>query len=109
MLRKGTGDAMPAEDSSDGGASTSLGSVPNQLAMLVPTFNPATDSVDTWTQKVEMLVLAWPETKIKELATRLVLGCQGTAFQKLQLHRSEVLTNDPKCIQNQSAFRRSWR
>ena len=90
---------MPAEDSSDGGASTSLGSVPNQLAMLVPTFNPATDSVDTWTQKVEMLVLAWPETKIKELATRLVLGCQGTAFQKLQLHRSEVLTNDPKCIQ----------
>jgi hypothetical protein len=46
-----------------------------------------------------MLMMAWPETKIKELATRLVLGCQGTAFQKLQLHRSEILSNDPKCIQ----------
>jgi hypothetical protein len=90
---------MPAEDSSDGSGGTVTGMVPNQLAMLVPTFNPATDSVDMWTQKVEMLVLAWPENKIQELATRLVLGCQGTAFQKLQLHRSEVLANDPKCIQ----------
>ena len=90
---------MSAEGSSDGGPGTGLGTVPNQLAMLVPTFNPATECVDTWTQKVEILVQAWLETKIKELATRLVLGCQGTAFQKLQLHRSEVLSSDPKCIQ----------
>eukprot|EP00435_Cladocopium_sp_Y103_P025277 s529_g6.t1 len=87
-----------ATESSDGGGGSS-GLVPNQLAILVPTFNPAVDSVDTWTQKVELLLAAWPESKLQELATRLVLGCQGTAFQKLQLHRSEVLKNDKKAIQ----------
>eukprot|EP00435_Cladocopium_sp_Y103_P051644 s1428_g16.t1 len=87
-----------ATESSDGGGGGS-GLVPNQLAILVPTFNPAVDSVDTWTQKVELLLAAWPESKLQELATRLVLGCQGTAFQKLQLHRSEVLKNDKKAIQ----------
>ena len=72
--------------------------VPNQLAMLVPSFDPATDSVETWTQKIEMLLVAWPRQKLDELATRLVLNCRGTAFQKLQLHRSEVLKNEEKAI-----------
>ena len=72
--------------------------VSTQLAMLVPTFDPASDSVDTWTQKVEMLMVAWPKTRLDELATRLVLGCKGTAFQKLQLVRSEVIKNDEKAI-----------
>ena len=72
--------------------------VGTQLAMLVPSFDPATDSVDTWSQKVEMLMLAWPKTKLDELATRLVLGCKGTAFQKLQLVRSEVIKNEEKAI-----------
>ena len=72
--------------------------VSTQLALLVPSFDPATDSVDTWTQKVEMLMVAWPKGKLDELATRLVLGCKGTAFQKLQLVRSEVIKNDEKAI-----------
>ena len=72
--------------------------VSNQLAMLVPSFDPASDSVETWTQKIEMLLVAWPRQKLDELATRLVLNCRGTAFQKLQLHRSEVLKNDEKAI-----------
>ena len=72
--------------------------VSTQLAMLVPSFDPASDSVDTWTQKVEMLMVAWPKTRLDELATRLVLGCKGTAFQKLQLVRSEVIRNDEKAI-----------
>lgn len=72
--------------------------VPNQLAMLVPSFDPATDSVETWTQKIEMLLVAWPRQKLDELATRLVLNCRGTAFQKLQLHRTEVLKNEEKAI-----------
>ena len=75
------------------------GQVPNQLAILVPTFDPATDSVEIWTSKVELLLDTWPTNKIQELATRLILGCKGTAFQKLQLHRSEILINDPKGIQ----------
>ena len=61
------------------------------LAILVPTFDPSVDNVEIWTNKVELLVLTWPSNKILEKATRLVLGCKGTAFQKLQLHRSEVL------------------
>ena len=44
------------------------GHVPNQLAVLVPTFDPAQDNV-------ELLLLTWPQSKILELATRLVLGC----------------------------------
>ena len=83
-----------AESPADGG----INMVPNQLAMLVPSFDPATDSVDTWTQKIEMLLVAWPRQKLDELATRLVLNCRGTAFQKLQLHRSEVLKNEEKAI-----------
>ena len=75
------------------------GHVPNQLAVLVPTFDPAVDNVEIWTNKVELLLLTWPPIKIQELATRLVLGCKGTAFQKLQLHRDEILVNDTKGIQ----------
>ncbi len=73
-------------------------SVGAQLAMLVPTFDPSVDSVDTWSQKVEMLMVAWPKAKLDELATRLVLGCKGTAFQKLQLARGEVIKNEEKAI-----------
>ncbi len=50
------------------------------------------------TQKIEMLLVAWPRQKLDELATRLVLNCRGTAFQKLQLHGSEVLKNEEKAI-----------
>ena len=54
--------------------------------------------IETWTQKIEMLLVAWPRQKLDELATRLVLNCRGTAFQKLQLHRTEVLKNEEKAI-----------
>lgn len=57
--------ASVAAPSSDGS-----NPVTTQLAMLVPSFDPSTDSVDTWTQKVEMLMLAWPKNKLDELATR---------------------------------------
>ena len=80
-------------------SSGEVGHVPNQLAVLVPTFDPAVDNVEIWTNKVELLLLTWPATKIQELATRLVLGCKGTAFQKLQLHRDEILVRDTKGIQ----------
>ena len=58
-----------------------------------------TDNVDIWTSKVELLLTTWPPSKLNELATRLILGCKGTAYQKLQLLRHEVLTNDEKGIQ----------
>ena len=75
------------------------GNVPKELASLVPGFDPATDNVEIWTSKVELLLSTWPTDKINELATRLILGCKGTAYQKLQLLRSEVLTGEAKGIQ----------
>eukprot|EP00435_Cladocopium_sp_Y103_P041412 s1200_g11.t1 len=81
-----------------GGAEGTGGGVSHQLATLVPTFDPAVDDVTTWSNKVELLLTAWPENKIVELATRLILNTKGSAFQKLQLNRKEILVNDPKGI-----------
>ena len=50
-------------------------------------------------QKVNLLLNAWPENKYTELATRLILGCTGSAFNKLQIHQSEVTKNEKKSIQ----------
>lgn len=65
----------------------------------MPTFDLGIDNVEIWTNKVELLLMAWPCNRVQELATRLVLGCKGTEFQKLQLHRSEMIINDPTGIQ----------
>ena len=34
---------------------------------------------------------AWPESRITELTARLILGCNGSAFQKLQIHQAELI------------------
>eukprot|EP00435_Cladocopium_sp_Y103_P039205 s1270_g10.t1 len=81
------------------GPESSTGSVSNQLAYLVPTFDPSKDDLLVYQQKVELLLEAWPSGKYTELATRLILNCAGSAFQKLQLHQSELMTNDRKSIQ----------
>ena len=74
--------------------------ISNQLANLVPTFDPSKDDMTIYQQKVELVLAAWPRTKITELTTRLILNCTGTAFQKLQLHQTELLAeNDPKSVQ----------
>ena len=79
-----------------GGGTSNI--VPKELASLVPGFDPSVDNVEIWTSKVELLLTTWPPDKLNELATRLILGCKGTAYQKLQLLRSEVLTNSDKGI-----------
>eukprot|EP00435_Cladocopium_sp_Y103_P029874 s473_g7.t1 len=81
------------------GGEKGSGVVPKELASLVPGFDPAVDNVEIWTSKVELLLTTWPTDKLNELATRLILGCKGTAYQKLQLLRAEVLTGDAKGIQ----------
>lgn len=78
--------------------------VPNQLAALVPSFDPSKDSLEIWSQKVELLVNTWPPSKLSELATRLILNCSGSAFQKLQLHKDELIKNDPKAIKALVAY-----
>ena len=65
--------------------------VSNQLASLVPTFDPAVDDVLIYQQKVELVYAAWPKARTTELVTRLILGCKGSAFQKLQIYQAELL------------------
>ena len=69
-------------------------SLTSQLAQLVPTFDPGVDSVEQWSQKIRLILQAWPESRLRELATRIVLNTKGSAFQKLELRQSEVLTGD---------------
>ena len=79
-------------------SSSTDGTVNAQLAQLVPIFDPGTDSLEVWSQKVELLIQAWPTSKLQELGTRIILNCRGTAFKKLQLRQSEILTGEKKGI-----------
>ena len=71
----------------------------NHMATLVPTFDPAKDDLEQYTQKVELLSEIWPGGKLNELITRLILNTSGTAFQKLQLSKTQLMTNDKKGVQ----------
>ena len=81
------------------GGGERVGTVPKELASLVPGFDPSSDNVEIWTSKVELLLSTWPTDKLNELATRLILGCKGPAYRKLQLLRAEVLTGTERGIQ----------
>ena len=70
----------------------------NQLASLVPTFDPSKDDMQTYKQKVEIVLGAWPKSRITELTTRLILNTSGSAFQTLQIHHAELMDNDPKSV-----------
>ena len=80
------------------GDGTGHGMVSNQLAMLVPSFDPGKDDLQIYQQKVELLCATWPENRFGELATRLVLNTTGTAFQKLQQHQLEVTANNKSAV-----------
>ena len=88
--------------SGDGVSSTSGGDgtnmVPNQIASLVPTFDPSKDDLQVYSQKVMLLLDAWPSGKYTELTTRLILNCTGSAFMKLQLHQVELMENERKSV-----------
>ena len=86
-------------ESSAGDASASGHGVSNQLASLVPAFDPAKDDMTMYQQRVELVLAAWPKNRIQELVTRLILNCQGSAFQKLQLHHQELSSGDEKAVQ----------
>ena len=82
-----------------GGGSDTTGFVPNHLAALVPSFDPAKDDLVAYTQKVQLLVGMWPDQKWTELSTRLILNCSGSVFLKLQLVQQELVKNEKKSIQ----------
>jgi hypothetical protein len=80
-----------------GGGETQV-NISNQLASLVPNFDPSKDDLQMYQRKVEMVLSVWPEAKISELVTRLILNTTGSAFAKLQLHHKELCTNEAKSI-----------
>ena len=83
-----------AAASTDGNTATS-----NHMATLVPTFDPAKDDLEQYAQEVELLSEIWPGGKLNELITRLIFNTNGTAFQKLQLNKAQLMTNDKKGVQ----------
>ena len=76
----------------------STNGVSNQLSSLVPTFDPGVDDLLVYQQKVELVYAAWPKGRVTELVTRLILGCKGSAFAKLQLHQGELLDGTEKSV-----------
>ena len=77
----------------EGDASTGSGTGQSTyMSNLVPTFDPAKDDLEQYTQKVELLAEIWPSEKYNELIARLILGTTGAAFQKLQLKKSELMS-----------------
>ena len=48
------------------GSESSLTNVSNQLATLVPSFDPARDDLQVYQQKVALLLEAWPTGKHTE-------------------------------------------
>ena len=56
--------------------------------MLVPCFDPSKDDLHVSTEG----------SKISELVTRLILNTSGSAFAKLQLHDTELSTNDAESV-----------
>ena len=89
---------MVSMETTSPGTAESGATVTTQLALLVPSFDPAKDDLLIYQQKVELLTAMWPEGKLIELATRLVLNTTGTAFQKLQLNQSQILVNNKSGI-----------
>ena len=79
-------------------AASSDAQVTNQLANLVPTFDPSKDDLQQYANKVSLLAEAWPQGKYTELITRLILNCSGSAFLKLQLKQDELLKNEKKSV-----------
>ena len=61
-------------------------------------FDPSKDDLIQYSQKVEMLAEIWLPAKMNELVTRLMLATSGSAFQKLSLHKDELLNNQKSSV-----------
>ena len=86
MTERAQPETSSAQGTSSGGSSTTT-----NLAYLVPSYDPAKDDLVVWSQKVELLASAWPEEKTHELIARLILGCSGSAFAKLQQQQTALM------------------
>ena len=66
------------------GSTESLGGISNQLATLVPSFDPSRDDLQVYQQKVQLVLSVWPTNRISELVTRLILNTTGSALQSFR-------------------------
>eukprot|EP00435_Cladocopium_sp_Y103_P012700 s1358_g3.t1 len=82
-----------------GGTLDTQGGISNQLATLVPSFDPSKDDLQVYQQKVQLVLSVWPKHRISELITRLILNTTGSAFAKLQIHHEELNNNEEKSVQ----------
>ena len=90
--------AQSEPSSAQAGTSSGGGATTTNLAYLVPSYNPSTDDLVVWSQKVELLAGAWPEEKMSELIARLILGCSGSAFAKLQQHQTSLMAGGKSSV-----------
>ena len=58
------------------------GGISNQLASLVPSFDPSRDDLQVYQQKVQLVLSVWPTNRISELVTRLILNTTGSGLCK---------------------------
>ena len=101
--------AMPDGDGAIAAGTDSASMVTNQIAALVPIFDPSKDDLQVYSQKVMLLLDAWPTRNYTELTTRLILNCSGSAFMKLQQHQTELMENERKSIKHHQASDRDFR
>eukprot|EP00435_Cladocopium_sp_Y103_P026296 s3076_g6.t1 len=81
------------------GGTEAQGGISNQAATLVPSFAPSKNDLQVYQQKVQLVLSVWPQNRISELVTRLILNTTGSAFAKLQIHHSELSNNEAKFVQ----------
>lgn len=99
---------MGTESGGDGSTGSAL--VPNNLAILVPSFDPSKDDLKIYTQKVQLLTPAWPENRSGELATRLILGCSSQFWQCISEVATESNGTDKEWQKVRASHHRdSWR
>ena len=75
---------MPETTGDPGTTSTNLPGDNSFLPWhLVPSFRPGETDINEFTKKIEFLSQIWPTEALPQLAPRICLMCEGSAFQKV--------------------------
>ena len=75
---------MPETTGDPGTTSTNLPGGNSFLPWhLVPSFRPGETDINEFTKKIEFLSQIWPTEALPQLAPRICLMCEGSAFQKV--------------------------
>ena len=75
---------------------------------LLPTFDPATDNVKEYIEKVKFIDNICPKKDRPMLAPRLAMLCRGTAWGQVKNLQSEELTDPVNGVKNLLAALSTW-